>query len=191
MTSIAIQPLTSDLLPAVVELDKLCFGGLWTLEGYRRELESPNSDLLVASLKENRGDNGEVESEPFLIGLGCVWAIVDEAHITLLAVRPEYRKRGLGGLLFLTLLESARQRGLQRSTLEVRASNRAALSLYRKYGFSEAGRRRGYYADTGEDALILWRGGLQHPEFARKLQTWTQEIHDRTDLNDWYRSSQN
>ena len=89
-----------------------------------------------------------------------------------LPFRPAYQKRGLGSALFLNLLQLARQRGLVRATLEVRASNQAALSLYQKFGFQEAGRRQRYYADTGEDALILWRGGLQHPEFEAALSTW-------------------
>ena len=90
-----IQPLTADLLPAAVELDRLCFGGLWTLEGYRRELESPNSDLLVASTAPSSPDP-EHRSMPTLIGLACVWAIVDEAHITLLAVSSRLPKTGIG-----------------------------------------------------------------------------------------------
>lgn len=179
-----IHPLTADLLPAAVELDRLCFGGLWTLEGYRRELDSPNSDLLVASMVTSSPDPKR-DSRPTLIGLGCVWAIVDEAHITLLAVRPTDRKQGLGSALFLSLLEAGWRRGLKRATLEVRASNHAALSLYQKFGFREAGRRPRYYADTGEDASILWRGGLQHPEFEATLTAWKQQIHQQTRSNHW------
>ncbi|MBE9041921.1 ribosomal protein S18-alanine N-acetyltransferase [Oscillatoriales cyanobacterium LEGE 11467] len=184
MNLFKIQPLTADLLPAVVELDDLCFGGLWTLEGYTRELDSPNSDLLVVSVATSSSD-GDRDLTPTLIGLGCVWAIVDEAHITLLAVRPGYQKRGLGTALFVTLLQTSWRRGLKQATLEVRASNHAALSLYQKFGFQEAGRRRGYYADTGEDALILWRGGLQHPQFETTLMTWKQQIHHRTRSKNW------
>lgn len=181
---VKIQPLSADLLPAIVELDRLCLGGLWTLDGYQRELESPNSDLLVASIVTGSSDNNE-ESVPILIGLACVWAIVDEAHITLLGVHPTYQKQGLGSALFLSLLQAAWQRGLERSTLEVRASNHAALSLYQKFGFKEAGRRRRYYADTGEDALILWRGGLQHPQFEDTLSAWKTQIHHRIRDANW------
>lgn len=166
-----IHPLTSDLLPAAVELDRLCLGGLWNHDGYAREIESANSDLLVLS------QNNEPEL-PTLLGLGCSWAIVDEAHITLLAIHPDYRRSGFGSALFLSLLALACQRGMKHATLEVRASNQAALSMYQRFGFQEAGRRRRYYRD-GEDAVILWRGKLQHPDFAQMLAIWNQEIADR------------
>lgn len=166
-----IHPLTPDLLAAAVELDRLCLGGLWTYDGYAKELESPNSDLLVLS------QNNDTEL-PTLVGLGCSWAIVDEAHITLLAIHPDYRRSGLGSALFLSLLTSACQRGMKHATLEVRASNQAALSLYERFGFQEAGRRRRYYPDN-EDAVILWRGKLQHPDFAQTLALWKQDIESR------------
>lgn len=170
-------PLTPDLLPAAVELDRLCLGGLWTYDGYARELESPNSDLLVLS------HNHDTES-PTLMGLGCSWAIVDEAHITLLAIHPQYRRSGLGSALFWALLTSAYQRGMERATLEVRASNQSALSLYQRFGFQEAGRRRRYYPDD-EDAVILWRSKLQYPDFPETLAMWKQEIDDRLQSRGW------
>ncbi|MGB3557946.1 MAG: ribosomal protein S18-alanine N-acetyltransferase [Geitlerinemataceae cyanobacterium] len=172
-----IHPLTPDLLPAAVELDRLSLGGLWTYDGYARELESPNSDLLVLSR------NNDTEA-PTLLGVGCSWAIVDEAHITLLAIHPQYRRSGFGFALFWALLTSARQRGMKHATLEVRASNQAALSLYQRFGFQEAGRRRRYYPDD-EDAVILWRGGLQHPDFPETLATWKKDIDDRLRSGGW------
>jgi [ribosomal protein S18]-alanine N-acetyltransferase len=171
------HPLTPELLPAAVELDRLSLGGLWTYDGYARELESPNSDLLVLS------QNHETEL-PTLMGVGCSWAIVDEAHITLLAIHPQYRRSGLGSALFWALLTSAYQRGMERATLEVRASNQAALSLYERFGFQEAGRRRRYYPDN-EDAVILWLGKLQYPDFPEKLATWKQDIDDRLRSLGW------
>ena len=166
MTFLEIKPLTAEQLPAVMELDQLCFGGHWTLEGYRRELASPTSHFLVLCVPPA----GDISPAPQkLVGLGCFWSILEEAHITLLAIHPDYQRQGLGQLLFYALLLEAREGGLERATLEVRASNSAALSLYKKFGFQEAGRRRRYYQDTGEDALILWRSGLQSPEFAKTL----------------------
>lgn len=166
----------------MVELDKLCFGGLWTLEGYQRELNSPNSDLLVLLPDGERGSGGAGEETPIpnpksqILGVGTLWAILEEAHITILAVHPDYRRQGFGQLLLLSLLVKARQRGLERATLEVRISNQAALSLYEKFGFRVAGQRRGYYQDTGEDALILWLSGIQYPQFAENLANWEREI---------------
>jgi ribosomal-protein-alanine N-acetyltransferase len=114
-----------------------------------------------------------------LIGIGCYWAILEEAHITLLGIVPEYQRQGLGQALLYALLRSAHQRGLERATLEVRISNQSALTLYQKFGFREAGRRKRYYQNTGEDALVLWRGGLQSPDFVTLLQVWWKDVCSR------------
>ena len=151
----------ADDLDAIVALDKLCLGGIWSADGYLREIDSPNSTLLLI----------QEDQEQTLIGLGCLWSIVEEAHITLLGIHPEYRRRGLGKLLLFLLLEDAVSRKLERATLEVKATNIIAISLYQKYGFREAGRRKNYYP-TGEDALILWLNGLDKPEFSQQLQMW-------------------
>lgn len=191
MAFLEIQKLTAQQLPAVVELDRLCFGGLWTLEGYQRELDSPNSDLLGLwtweSQEKKDTEKGEAllkipsvwEPPPSLVGCGCLWAILDEAHITIVAIHPHSQRQGLGQALLYALLKEAYQRNLERATLEVRASNTPALSLYQKFGFQEAGRRRRYYEDTGEDALILWRSGLSRPQFLQDLTRWKLEIHSK------------
>lgn len=91
----------------------------------------------------------------FIIGLGGFWLIDDSAHIMTIAVRPRWRGLGLGEWLLLTLLKEGQSLGAEYATLEVRPSNRAAISLYQKYRFQEVGRRTAYYSDNGEDALIL------------------------------------
>lgn len=181
------------MLSAALELDQLCFGGLWTLEGYQRELDSPNSALLGLFISDRRrGDKKEVEANSeFIIqnseflSMGCFWAILEEAHITLLAVHPQYQRQGLGQAMLLGLLVEAHERGLERATLEVRVSNQPAISLYKKFGFQIAGRRRGYYKDTNEDALILWHGGLGEPEFSSTLAAWGQAVSDRLAKAGW------
>lgn len=166
------------MLSAVLELDQLCFGGLWTLEGYQRELDSPNSDLLGLFIPSPAPPGS-------LLAMGCQWAILEEAHITILAVHPHYQGQGLGQALLISLLMAAYDRGLERATLEVRASNKPALSLYQKFGFKTAGRRRRYYKDTGEDALILWCGDLQQPESQKTLAMWHSSVCDRLVLAGW------
>jgi ribosomal-protein-alanine N-acetyltransferase len=199
VTFLKLKPLTLEQLNAVVELDQLCFGGLWTRSGYERELESPNSQLLSLEAASEQGESGfqtsssevltqnsqtaDSETAPTrsnaLIGLGCYWSILEEAHITILAVHPDYQHQGLGQLLLYALLRDAKRRRLEWATLEVKPSNQAALSLYQKFGFIEAGRRRRYYKDTGEDALILWRGGLQKQDFEETLANCYQQAHQR------------
>lgn len=204
MTFLKLKPLTTQHLSAVVELDQLCFGGLWTRSGYERELESPNSQLLILEAA-NAGVSGlnnhssevltqnavtaDFKTVPILqnalIGLGCYWSILEEAHITILAVHPDYQRQGLGQLLLYALLRDAKQRKLEWATLEVKPSNQAALSLYDKFGFTLCGRRRRYYKDTGEDALILWRGGLQKQDFEETLANCYRQIKERLDLVGW------
>ncbi|WP_338017062.1 ribosomal protein S18-alanine N-acetyltransferase [Myxacorys almedinensis] len=211
-TSITLQPLDAALLPSALELDQLCFGGLWTLDGYQKELDSPNSDLLAIVLAPpadetelTNADESQATSPKSnlpsihpsapsvtpsaatacLIGLGCSWAILDEAHITILGVHPSYQRRGLGHLMLCALLDRARHRQMARATLEVRISNQSALALYQKFEFQGAGRRKAYYTDTGEDALILWRGGLQTPQFSALLAAQWAETQHRLVWQDW------
>jgi ribosomal-protein-alanine N-acetyltransferase len=174
VTLLELKRVTPEQLCAVLEIDQLCFGGMWTFEGYQRELDSPNSDLLGLFISPSPPASPAPRSP--LLGIGCLWEILDEAHITILAVHPHYQRQGLGQTLLYSLLTSAERRGLARATLEVRASNKPALSMYEKFGFKTAGRRRHYYQDTGEDALILWCGGLQHPEFTQTLAGWERQI---------------
>lgn len=179
--NLELHPLTDQWLDAAVELDRLALGGMWTRSGYQREMDSSNSELLVLLSGAVRGDD---RSRP-LIALGCMWAILDEAHITLLAVHPDFQRQGLGQAMLLALLMAARERNLSWATLEVRASNRVAIDLYAKFGFTEVGKRPKYYPDNGEDALILWRRGLQSDEFAQSLAIWQQQINDRLARSNW------
>jgi ribosomal-protein-alanine N-acetyltransferase len=142
-------PQKSDL-SHFVTLDQQCLGGMWSLAGYEREWESPNGFLL--------GLRSPTESA--LIGMGAFWQILEEAHITLLAINPQFRNQGLGQSLLTALLYLASQQQLERATLEVRASNLTAIHLYQKFGFQVAGRRPRYYPDQ-EDALILWLNNVQ------------------------------
>jgi len=204
---IEIKHLAPEHLPCAVELDRLCFGGLWASEGYRRELDSPNSDLLGlwtwetddCESGQNRAGQGApplqiragtgappLQISPTLIGVGCLWAILEEAHIIMLAIHPSFQRQGLGQALLLALLKSACDRQLERSTLEVRSSNLAAVDLYKKFGFKEAGRRKRYYEETGEDALVMWRSGLEKPEFQQYLAVEKMQICDRLNQKKWH-----
>jgi ribosomal-protein-alanine N-acetyltransferase len=118
--------------------------------------------------------------------LGCLWAILEEAHITILAIHPRFQGQGLGQALLWALLTKAHYRQLERATLEVRHSNLAAVSLYNKFGFKEAGRRKRYYKDTGEDALIMWRSGIEKPEFKQYLAVEKVQVCDRLHQKNWH-----
>jgi [ribosomal protein S18]-alanine N-acetyltransferase len=186
VTLLALKLLPETLLSAAVDLDQSALGGLWTAEGYQQECLRPSSDLLgIWPLQDDRlkgkglqpvpSQNSRPTPQLPLFGMGCGWSILDETHIIMLAVHPNLCRRGLGSAILLGLLTYACDRDSNYATLEVRASNRAAIALYESLGFKTAGRRPKYYTegDISEDALILWRAGLQSAEFrAQMAQHW-------------------
>lgn len=163
--SLIFKPTELKELPTLVELDRHCLGGMWTLRGYQQEFNNPHSHLFT--LNQTHKDINKT----LMIGGGAFWHIGEEAHIILLMVHPNYQSRGLGSFILQQLLGQAVQQQLERATLEVKASNLAAISLYQKYGFKVAGTRKGYYQETSEDALILWQNGLAHSSFQQQLST--------------------
>jgi len=130
----------------IAELEQICFSDPWSKDSVLYELtENPMATYIVAEL------------EGRVIGYVGVWGIVDEGHITNVAVAPEYRQLHVGSALIATMLEATTSAGMLQHTLEVRAGNEPAKALYRKFGFEEAGLRKGYYENNGEDAIIMWR----------------------------------
>jgi [ribosomal protein S18]-alanine N-acetyltransferase len=178
---IDIRLLTTSQVPAVLTLDRVCLGGLWTEEGYLREIESDKSTLITLWVIDSKSDE-----QSQIIGMACLWSIVEEAHITLLGIHPDYRQQGLGQLLLLSLLKDAIARQLEWATLEVNEHNLAAINLYQKYGFQVAGSRKNYYQPAGDDALILWLKGIQQKAFKAQLIQWQQRLGDRLSQNYYY-----
>lgn len=140
----------------------------------RRRLPANTADPCFAAVEPTAIESSATKpsspqtSSITLLGSGCLWAILEEAHITTLAIEPDYQGKKLGLLLLSDLLTCALHRGLTRATLEVRASNQKALSLYQKFHFKEAGQRKSYYAD-GENARILWRNHLQEQDCRHQI----------------------
>ena len=168
-----IKSVTVPQVSEIVALDRLCMGGFWKADAYLREIDSPRSSLLSLNIKSS------YEQKPKTVGMGCLWAIVDEAHITLLAIAPEYRRQGLGQLLLTILLQDAIARQLEWATLEVNVNNSGAIALYQKYGFEVVGTRKGYYQPVGDDAAILWLKQIQSSEFKARLTRWQQRLSKR------------
>ena len=132
-----------DDLQACLDLDRLSLGGLWTEQQWQTELEDPARPVVGLRLR------GE------LLALACGWLVLDELHITAVAVAPERRRQGLGRQVLDLLLRRGHGLGALRATLEVGRSNGGARALYGYFGFQEAGVRRAYYRN-GVDALIQW-----------------------------------
>ncbi len=105
-----------------------------------------------------------------IVGYAGLWLMTDEAHITTIAVDPDYQGYGIGELLLLGLIDRARQIGARWLTLEVRVSNKVAQSLYEKYTFKEMGIRRRYYSDNNEDALVMWTDPIESESFQAAVE---------------------
>lgn len=129
----------------VCEIEQEAFPTPWTAEAFYNELTTNMFAHYVVIEKEDR-----------LIGYGGMWTVIDEAHITNIAVRKLYQGKKLGEALLTRLKLAAIQAGMSRMTLEVRVTNTVAQNLYKKLGFYIVGTRKGYYSDNNEDAYIMW-----------------------------------
>ncbi|PZV14745.1 MAG: ribosomal-protein-alanine N-acetyltransferase [Pseudanabaena sp.] len=173
-TRIYLSEIDQKFLSQLRAIDCACLGDFWSLEAYQREIENPSS-LVLGLTTENFE----------LLGFGCLWTVLEEAHITVLAVRPEYQGQGFGKSLVWGLLKKARDRSLEWATLEVRESNHVAIALYESFGFKEIGRRPKYYEVTGEDALMLWRKDIHTSEFGVLLEQLHESISENLLSKGW------
>jgi ribosomal-protein-alanine N-acetyltransferase len=159
-----IEPMEERDLEQVVAIERLCFGDRWSVNAFRNELENATGSYFV-------GKEGEK-----VVGFAGYWLILEEAHITTIAVHPDFRGRHYGERLLLKLIEDAMSKGAKWMTLEVRVSNKEAQGLYEKYGFQSLGRRKGYYQDNGEDALVMWTENVWQPDYRRRLEALIAKI---------------
>ena len=141
---VRIVPMTVDHLDEVAELERLCFSVPWSRNMLAEELDNALSAMLVAL-----DDQGRVA------GYAGLQVILDEGYITNVAVRPDCRRQGVAGQILQVFLDFAQAQGLAFLTLEVRASNQAAILLYGSRGFRGMGRRKNYYEHPREDAIIM------------------------------------
>ena len=144
MTSIMIRRMNEMDIDGVLAVEEEAFTTPWSRMGFVTEMKNELSYYLVMV------DSGKI------IGYAGMWLIVDEAHVTNVAILSAYRGQKLGEKLMGALIEHAKNRGALSMTLEVRSSNDVAQGLYAKFGFVSRGIRRKYYTDTQEDAMIMW-----------------------------------
>ena len=190
----------------VSEIDREAFPALWPPANYRRELENRLAHYIVACDNERvqgpeieatppKGFSGlafklghlfsndrfyanqlSTTGEQYVFGFAGFWIMAGEAHITNVAVREKHRRQGMGELLLISLIDLATELDTRLVTLEVRASNTAAQSLYSKYGFIQVGVRRGYYTDDREDAVLMSLEDITSAPVQANLQ-WLKEAH--------------
>ncbi|MFZ5641977.1 MAG: ribosomal protein S18-alanine N-acetyltransferase [Bacillota bacterium] len=129
----------------VMETELLSFPTPWTRRAFQFEVTENDFASYIVALIDGR-----------VVGYAGMWIVLDEAHITNVAIHPDYRGKGYGRALMTELLTRAAVLGGVKITLEVRVSNKAARSLYKSLGFVEMGMRRKYYTDNDEDAIIMW-----------------------------------
>lgn len=145
-TKIRVRIAKSSDLDDIYELDVQTFAMPWSKEALSYDiLENDNAFVIVA----------EYEGE--FAGYADIWTVLDEADLNSIAVRVDFRRKGIGDAIMLAMIEMLSTSGVATINLEVRVSNMPAIKLYKKYGFNECGVRPGYYLDNGEDALIMKR----------------------------------
>jgi ribosomal-protein-alanine N-acetyltransferase len=178
-------------LRQVMAIERVSFPTPWPVSAYRHELTQ--NDLSTYVVLREQSDRPQEDwarrvgrrlsraarrTLPVL-GYGGFWMIVEEAHISTLAVHPEWQGRGLGELLLVALIEASMLCGAAEATLEVRVSNVIAQGLYRKHAFAQVGRRKGYYTDRNEDALIMTTPRFDDPRFAGRYTARKARLRER------------
>lgn len=155
---IIIKPMQKDELDDVLKIEEKAYGEHhWSKDSFYGELSNNLAHYYSAF---DLGGN--------LVGYAGSWQVIDEAHITTIAVAPEFMRKKIGEALLYRIIEECYKNKIKYVTLEVRESNTPAIKLYEKYGFKSLGVRKGYYQNNNEDALIMWTENIFWDKF--KLQ---------------------
>lgn len=155
LSEIFISNMTSEDIEKVVEIEAEAYGKHhWSKSSFYDEMQNNLAKYYVAKTSE-----GE------LVGYAGTWHIIDEGHITTIAVKNSHLRQHIGESLIVKILEDCYKNEIKYLTLEVRVSNEPAIGLYTKYGFRSLGTRKGYYQDNNEDALIMWTENIFYDKF--------------------------
>ncbi len=152
----------------VSRLERRCYSLPWSSSAYVTEVGNPNAYYTVAK-----------DEDGVIVGYAGMWVIMDEIHITTIAVDPSRRGQKIGERLLLDILEEGMARGAEHATLEVRERNAVAHNLYLKYGFEDVAMRKNYYSDNNENAMIMWANNLLSPEYQAMLHDHKQRLFGR------------
>lgn len=152
---INIEKMTKEDIEDVISIEAEAYGEHhWSKSSFYDEMQNNLAKYYVAKTL-----TGEV------VGYAGTWHIIDEGHITTIAVKKSYFRKHIGEAMILKILEDCYSAKIKYLTLEVRSSNIPAINLYTKYGFNSLGTRKGYYQDNNEDALIMWTENIFHEKF--------------------------
>lgn len=159
LSEIFISKMTSEDIEKVVEIEAEAYGNHhWSKSSFYDEMQNNLAKYYVA--KTSDGD---------LVAYAGTWHIIDEGHITTIAVKNSHLRQHIGEALIVKILEDCYKEGIKYLTLEVRVSNTPAIGLYTKYGFNSLGTRKGYYQDNNEDALIMWTENIFYDKFKTRF----------------------
>jgi [ribosomal protein S18]-alanine N-acetyltransferase len=205
----SVRPMSADDIPQVSEIDREAFPTEWPPPSFKRELSSSMVRYLVAFDESHRmvrdarapkrsvwgwlvvgmrhmlGRNdapAEVaiaQDAQFIVGYASIWMMVDESHLTSIAVRHSHQHQGIGEMLLIAIIKLSLQMKAQVVTLEVRASNHSAQALYAKYGFKNVGVRRRYYTDNSEDAVVMTTDKISSLAYQAKLRDLEAKYQER------------
>ncbi|HET6875600.1 MAG TPA: ribosomal protein S18-alanine N-acetyltransferase [Acidimicrobiales bacterium] len=156
--SVHLVPMRRRHLRSVLRIEGQVYPRPWTLTLFLGELALRTNRYYVVARVDGQ-----------VVGYAGLMNSLDEAHVTNIAVDPAWQRHQVGSRLLLNLTRAARARDARHMTLEVRVSNTAAQEMYRRFGYETEGVRKGYYAETGEDALIMWAHNIDSPTYAERL----------------------
>jgi ribosomal-protein-alanine N-acetyltransferase len=156
---LAIASMVSADISVVSQIERASFSTVWPSDAFFNELSTNKLAHYFVGRFDDR-----------IVAYGGIWVILEDSHVTTLAVDPAYRGKRFGEVMLLRLIDEALERGAAWMTLEVRESNAIAQQLYRKYGFTTVTMRRGYYSDDNESALVMWAGNLKSELYRNRLR---------------------
>jgi [ribosomal protein S18]-alanine N-acetyltransferase len=168
---VVLAPMRRRHVRSVVRIEEQVYPRPWSAGLFLSELGQRDQRTYLVAKVDGR-----------VVGYGGVMYVLPDAHVTTLAVDPVWHRNAIGTRLLVALSRAAVAKGASALTLEVRSSNVAAQELYRRFGFAPAGVRKGYYGDTGEDALVMWAHDTDSPAFGERLDAIAAAIPGRTSV---------
>ena len=164
--TVKIKPMQKTDIDKIIEIEQLAYGDHhWSKDSFMSELSNDLAKYFSAF-----DTNGE------LVGYCGMWQILEEAHVTNIAVVPGFRRKHIGEALLKTVIDECYKDLVKFITLEVRVGNAPAIALYEKYGFKSLGTRKGYYQDNNEDALIMWTENIFYDKFKSNYEKNAEEL---------------
>ncbi len=172
--TVKIRPMVKNDIDYIVAIEEKAYGAHhWSKESFLQEI---SNDLAHYYSLFNEDGN--------LVAYAGTWHVLEEAHITNIAVDIDYRKRGYGQALLKKIIDDCYKEMIKYLTLEVRVSNNTAINLYTKYGFTSFGLRKKYYQDNNEDALIMWTKNIFYDEFKNNYEKVIKELEGKIKIDE-------